>query len=341
MPTSFPQLTRLEMNPRGGCQCKLAGLALEDLLAGAYEQASGDGGALWTQNYPEDCAVVEIAQTRLLLSTDLTPLVGTDLFAAGCIAALHAMSDIFAVGGIPKWALVNMVVSAEQPVEQSTAVLAGIVRQCATEGTKVVGGQTIVGSEAMAGLCVLGIPRSPRLLKKQGAQPGDLLMLSKPLGVGLILRGYKLGILDDMALSKAVSTMTTSNVAASVAALAADVSASTDVTGFGLLGHLSEMLGPDLGAILELRKVPVLKEALSVPGEVARTIWIQNNYDYVKSRVHIRGISNLDQLSILLDPQTNGGLLVSSRAENADRLRSEGFVEIGRIAGAAGVEISE
>jgi selenide,water dikinase len=334
-------LSRQEMNPRGGCQCKFPGLDLAELIDGAVEWAAKDGAHVIAPGPPEDCAIIDSPVTRLLASTELTPLVGVDLYESGRIAALHAMSDIYASGGTPRWALATLVAKADDPAAHTRAVLAGILNACASEGAQVVGGQTIIGPEAMAGLTVIGVPQSSRILRKRGSRPGDRLLLSKPLGVGLVLRGYKLGLLDEQALRDAVSIMTTSNASASAAALKADVHASTDVTGFGLLGHLAEMLAPELGATLELSKVPVLAAAATLPAAVAQTFWIESNYEYATNHNEIRGISERQRLAILLDPQTNGGLLVGASEAAAARLASSGFTVIGRITDAATFDIVE
>jgi selenide,water dikinase len=147
--------------------------------------------------------------------------------------------------------------------------------------------------------------------------------------------------LDDIALARAVSTMTTSNASTSIAALEADVHACTDVTGFGLLGHLAEMLSPELGATLELGKIPVLAEALQLPSEVAHTLWIESNYKYTRSRLEIRGISDQRRMSVLLDPQTNGGLLISVPEEATQRLGTQGFSLIGCVTDTVGFDVRE
>jgi selenide,water dikinase len=291
--------------------------------------------------YPEDCAIVEIDSPRLLFTTDLAPLVGVDLAKAGRIAALHSMSDIYASGGIPKWALVNLVADAEHLGEFAEEVLAGILNECAAEGAQVLGGQTILGREAMAGLTVIGLPRSSRILRKGGSQQGDLLLLSKPLGVGLILRGYKLGLLHEAALEEALTTLLTSNACASEAALDAGVHACTDVTGFGLLGHLAEMLAPHHGATLNLSRIPILPPAAALPNAALHTAWIENNYQYATAHREISGIREPHRIAPLLDPQTNGGLLVSAREIAAEKLNAAGFSVVGRVTETPSFEISE
>jgi selenide,water dikinase len=324
------------MNGRGGCQCKLPGLDLEELLEAVGANASQSGTAI---DYPEDCAVVELGEFRLLLSTDFVPLVGLDLFAAGGIAALHSMSDIFASGGIPKWALVNLIVDGSRPIEYAKAVLAGVIDQCAKEGAQLVGGQTVVGQEAMVGLSVVGVPLGNRILRKGGSLPGDSLLLSKPLGVGLVLRGFKLGLLDEAALDSAITTMTISNAHASAVALESGVNACTDVTGYGLLGHLSQMLAPTLGAMIDLPQIPILPQAKGLPAAALRTVWTEGNYEYATTRMRIATTLPFDLLAVLVDPQTNGGLLVSARPDSVDQLRCAGFISIGTVTDSGVVDI--
>jgi selenide,water dikinase len=335
---AFHCLTRVEMNIRGGCQCKFPGLELADMLSGAIQWASESGAPVALPPSPEDCALVEASGQRLLISTDIAPIVGVDLRAAGRIAALHAMSDIYASGGIPKWALVNLVVQTDRPAVHAQAVLAGILEQCALEGAPVLGGQTIMGPEALAGLTVGGTPRS-RLLRKGGARPGDTILLSKPLGVGLILRAYKLAQVDESVLAKAITVMSQSNADASAAAVEAGVHAATDVTGFGLLGHLAEMLAPNLGATVELSRIPKILEPPLLPHTVP-TVWIQDNHDYADALCPLRGTTGLQDISILLDPQTNGGLLVTADDHLTSQLESRGFTAIGRVSETHSIEVA-
>jgi selenide,water dikinase len=338
-PSVFTALTRGEMSARGGCQGKLPALDLEVLLARSLEQSSRSGARLAIAGYPDDSALVDAEGVRLLLSTELTPVVGIDMVAAGRIAALHAMSDIYASGGYPKWALINLVVDPEQPAGVAEAIMTGILSQCQTEGATVAGGHTVIGREAMVGLSVIGVPRGARVLRKKGAVAGDVLLLSKPLGVGLIQRAFKLGLAAESALRAAVTAMTTSNGPASEHVLEASAHACTDVSGFGLLGHLAEMLTPECGATLELSAIPVIPEARALPPEVARTVWIENNYENVRTRRTIDGVIELHRLSALLDPQTNGGLLVAVTPENAARLIEASFVNIGQVTGGSSFEI--
>ncbi len=284
--------------------------------------------------------MLEPAAQGIMATTDAGPLVGADLFCAGRIAVLHAMADIYARGGVPRWVLPMLVADHTHPACHVEAVMAGILRACRDEGAAVVGGHTMIGLEAIAGLTVLGTPRTGRLLSKRGAVPGDTLLLSKPLGVGLIVRGYKLGLADDAALQEAVDLMLVSNGPASQAAVDANVHAATDVSGFGLLGHLSEMLAGDLGACLCLDQIPLLRSLERLPSELGQTLWSEHNLRYATRSHRVVRAEPRRSISALLDPQTNGGLLVAADEAAAGELGRHGFTPIGRVVRSATIEIS-
>lgn len=277
----------------------------------------------------------------LLASTDIAPIVGVDLVAAGRIAALHAMSDLFASGGRPRWGLVSLVLALGEPIEYGEALLAGIQAECTAHSVEILGGQTIWATEALAGLTVIGDAIEGRRLSKHGGVPGDVLLLSKPVGSGLVLRGFKLGLLDDASLEPAIAVMCESNARASRAAVEAGVHACTDISGFGLLGHLCEMVPASLGASLSLAKVPVLAEAAQLPGTAAETAWLRSNRDYASSLQSIRGAMHWQEEFALFDPQTNGGLLVAAPTQGVSFLEASGFRQIGEITEAAGLHLSE
>ena len=326
-----PRLSRGEMSPRSGCQSKLPPCDLQELLEGAAGiLLARNSGSTLTMT-PEDCAVLETGQGQILATTDIAPLVGVDLWYAGCIAALHAMSDIYACGGVPRWAIATLIVDPDQPRAYMETVLAGLVQACHDEGAALVGGHTSLGRESMVGLTVLGTPRSTIILRKGGAAPGDQLFISKPLGVGMIVKAYKLGLVGDRQLSSAIEIMTKSNGPASACAVDARVHASTDVTGFGLLGHLAELLGPKLGASLVLNAIPIIPAAASLPPEFGFTDWAKGNLDYARHSHQLVGVMETEphRLAPLLDPQTNGGLLVAADLTAARSL--DGFSRIGEV----------
>ncbi len=328
-------ISREEMSERCGCQGKLPGAELDELLAVAFCPLSSP------VRKPDDCAVLKHAGGDLLATNDLGPLVGPDLLRAGRIAAVHALSDVYAMGGDPLWALVTLIIDRAMPEGSGAAVLRGIAQATAADGVEVVGGQTLVGPEGMAGLSVIG-RANPTLLTKDGARPADRLMLSKPLGSGLVVRAFRLGLLDEAGLEPALRLMETSNRAASRAAVQAGAHACTDVTGFGLLGHLAEMLAPDqLGATLHLDRVPLLDALHELPAAVAQTSWIRANLDYARSRSRLHGAQSIDELRALLDPQTSGGLLVAVTPESVAQLEHVGFVNIGTVTEKPRLELSQ
>jgi selenide, water dikinase len=321
-------LTKQEMSNRGGCQCKLGGDLLTDLLASAFP------GNIHSLSPFEDSSVISDPQTLLsplLFANDLAPLIGIDLWQAGVIGALHSMSDIYASGGRPRWCLVTLQLTPDDPVGRGTAIMDGVNAACSRSGSIVVGGHTLLGPELMVGMSVIGVPQSSTIIRKRCGSPGDVLMLSKPLGVGLATQAFKLGVMDTEGFEEALNVMMASNESASVAAVEAGITAGTDVSGFGFLGHLGEMLGESLGATIFVDSVPVLKCVRGLPAQSGRTSWALRNRDYVSSDVEIEGVTDPTYLTPLLDPQTNGGLLVAANPSVVQRLMASGFVPVGRL----------
>lgn len=325
------RLSHLAMNPRSGCQAKASGSQLHEMLVAASEAVPGV--ATVDPGDPEDCASVDIGvgNSTLLASTDMQPMIGPNMKIAGAIVALHAASDIYASGGVPKWALCNVILSGDYDDAAGVAVLAGLWEACKREGIAIVGGQTIVGTEPMAGLTVFGFPRGPRAIGKRGSRPGDVLLLTKPLGVGLIVRAYKLRLLGEMDLELANHVMLTSNRAACDTMLEVGVQAATDVTGFGFLGHLTEMLDPGCGARLDFDAIPILEPVTRLPDGIARTPWIVGNREYAQELKTLRYDRPWEVMAPLFDPQTNGGLLVGASPERAAQLTAMGFTKIGMV----------
>ncbi|HVW08578.1 MAG TPA: selenide, water dikinase SelD [Bryobacteraceae bacterium] len=332
--TRRPDLKNLRLLPEqmfagGGCHGKLSGEALEQVLCGAASSFF---------SRPEDAAIVQPQSANLLFSNDLIYLPGLSLFDAGRIAALHSLSDIYASGGIPRWALVTLIVDRTRPLEHGEAVMAGIAEACEQEGVAISGGHTVSGSEAMAGLSAIGtLDGAP--LRKTGAKLGDRLFLSKSIGTGLCLAGYRRGLCDDAALAGAMETMLIPARIAAAPAARQYATACTDVTGFGLFGHLAEMLEAPLGALLSRDAIPLLPFAAAPPREIAESARLRNNYEYVTSRVELRHEVPVYRLAALLDPQTNGPLLAAAPGSAAPAMRSAGFAEIGRITDRAGITL--
>jgi len=292
----------------GGCACKIPPGELEEVVRGLVGQTSGD--VLVGLDDGDDAAVVRVRDDLAVLSTAdfFTPVVD-DAYDWGRIAAANALSDIYAMGGRPVVAI-NLVGWPRDvlPLELMTEVLRGGLAVAAEADCPVIGGHSIDDPEPKYGMAVTGVADPNRLLRNDAAAPGLPLTLTKPLGLGLLNNRHKQ---TGEVFGEAIATMIALNRDAADAALAAGVRAATDVTGFGLLGHLYKLCrASGIGAVIELDAVPVLdgaREALRegfVPGGSRR------NLDWVRPQLTDAGGVTEDDLILLADAQTSGGLLV-------------------------------
>ena len=266
----------------------------------------------------DDAAVWRLGEGRALISTaDFFAPVVDDPHTWGHIAATNAASDVYAMGGIPRFGL-NLVAwpHGELPLEVLSEVLAGGAAAAAEGGWAVVGGHTVDGPEPMYGQAVTGEADEKSLLTNAGAQPGQSLVLTKPLGTGLLATAVKRSESEAIqpggwlaeTYTAGVAEMTRLNDKAATAALEAKATAATDITGFGLLGHLQKLAAASgTGAVIQAEAVPVLPNAWELldqgfaPGGTAR------NLDHVRPRV--KGTDDQRVLTMLADAQTSGGLL--------------------------------
>jgi selenide, water dikinase len=302
-----------------GCACKLPLAALEQLMgtvgAGLDGGATGTTGALLVGAAAgDDAAVYRLDDTRaLVLTTDFfTPIVD-DARDWGRVAAANALSDVYAMGGRPLVAL-NLTAwpNATLPLELLAEVLRGGAEVAAEAGCLVVGGHSIDDPEPKYGLAVVGMADPARLLTVDRARPGDHLVLTKPLGTGVVATALKRGAADPDTVAAAVAAMTTLNAAASEAALAAGVLAATDVTGYGLLGHLSRMLrASGVAGEVDAARVPFLPGAaeLAAAGHVAGGT--RANQTALRDHVELEPGLPPVVATLLHDAQTSGGLLLA------------------------------
>jgi selenide,water dikinase len=328
-------LDRAQSSERCGCLAKLDGGSLECVLHEAYAAAQG------APSVPSgDSATLPPIAGTGLASVDFGPLVCPDPLRAGRIAATHAMSDIFAGGGRPLAALAMLVVEPEAPRAVGTALMTGLIEACASEQVPILGGHTIVGDEAMTGLAVIGSAQGSRF-SKDGGRPGDLLFISKPLGNGILLRAYRQGLIEMPALEPALTWMEHSNREAAAAAGEAGVLAATDVTGFGLLGHLAEMLRDSgCGAQVDAASVPLIDGARNQAASLYRSPWIARNLDFCRGIVLLSAFAGGELLGCLADPQTSGGLLVAAPRSRGALLEEAGFQQIGSLTQEMHLEVS-
>jgi len=308
--TAAPSTRRLtEFSHGGGCACKLAPGLLAQVLAGLAPNAHPD--LLVGTETGDDAAVWRLAEDRALVATTdfFTPLVD-DARTWGRIAAVNAVSDVYAMGGRPLFAL-NLVAwpSTELPMRLLAEVLAGGAEVGVECGFAVVGGHSVDDPEPKYGLAVVGEVHPGRILTNAGLRDGDVLVLTKALGTGIATSAIKAGCAPDEVSVAAIASMTANNAAASAVAVASGATGATDVTGFGLLGHLRRMAeASGVDATVEVAAVPVipgvreLAEGGVLPGGSRR------NRDWVADVLDTGGRAELDVL-LLADAQTSGGLL--------------------------------
>ncbi len=270
----------------------------------------------------DDAAVYRLSDDIALIQTiDFFPPVVDDPYDYGAIAAANALSDVYAMGGHPLIALNVVAFPDELDKEILTRILLGGAEKTAEAGAIIVGGHTIDDPEPKYGLSVTGIVTPGHQVANVGARPGDVLILTKPLGSGVLTTAHKNGALDATTLAETVAVMSQLNREASEAMVEVGVNACTDITGFGLLGHLKGMIdGSDVGATLLLSDIPTIPAAWEmidrgfVPGGTGRNrMWIEDTVGWHP------GISDAGRI-MLMDAQTSGGLLIAVPADRRDAL---------------------
>jgi selenide,water dikinase len=297
----------------GGCACKLPPGELAEVLRGLGGQSSAD--LIVGLDTGDDGAVVRVAGDVAVISTAdfFTPVVD-DAYDFGRIVAANALSDVYAMGGRPVLAI-NLVgwPRSVLPLELLREVLRGGLAVAEEAGCPVGGGHSIDDPEPKYGMAVTGVADANRLLRNDAAVAGLPLSLTKPIGVGMLNNRHKA---TGEVFPQAVASMTTLNATASAAALDAGVVAATDVTGFGLLGHLFSMLrGSGVGAVLDAAAVPVLDGALAALREGYVSGGTRRNLEWV--RPHLDTTLGEDVLLMLADAQTSGGLLIVGEVPGA------------------------
>lgn len=322
-----------------GCACKLRPQLLEKILARLPLPV--DPAVIVGSNTSDDAAVYRLSDELAIVQTVdfFTPIVD-DPYMFGAISAANSLSDIYAMGARPLFAL-NIVGFPDRrlPLQVLEEILRGALDKTTEAGIPIIGGHTVEDSEPKFGLAVTGVVHPNRVLRNSAAKPGDALVLTKPLGLGIISTAVKSGLAGQAIARKSAEVMARLNLAASEAMLAFGTHACTDVTGFGLLGHLREMaVGSGVDVTLSVDAVPILPEAWDLAGAGAVPGGTLNNLTHVADYVTFApGVSRVAQL-ILADAQTSGGLLISLPESQADALLVElnerdvtGAARIGRV----------
>jgi selenide, water dikinase len=266
----------------------------------------------------DDAGVFLVADGLALVQTvDFFAPVVDDPFAFGRIAAANALSDVYAMGGEPLTAMNLVGFPGNLDLGILREILAGGQSKISESGARLCGGHSVQDDEPKYGLSVTGFVEENRVVRNVGARPGDALVLTKPLGVGILTTALKRDLVSEAEIEDAVEMAATLNKGGCAALREVEVSAATDVTGYGFLGHLSEMLGDSgLGAVVHRERVPVWERALSLAAEGCYPGGLKNNREYFGGRVTPDNVGP-EGLLPLYDPQTSGGLLVAVPGERA------------------------
>jgi selenide,water dikinase len=322
-----------ELTDCGGCAAKLGADVLADALSGLGVAGVGDGPAdlIAGLNPPDDAAAYRINDDIAVIGTvDFFPPLVDDPRTFGEIAAANALSDVFAMGGRVLFALSIAAFPEELPRDVLAAVFEGAAAKIREAGGTLAGGHTIRDPEPKYGLAVIGVAHPDRLLRKGGARPGDVLLLTKRLGTGLIVSGRRAGQTNEEDLAGAVDQMRTLNRAASEVLVARGLTAATDVTGFGLLGHGLEMARASRTTfVFDAAALPALPGSLDLARDGIETGGAAHNRRFVLPSLHLANDVAPELVALAHDPQTSGGLLACMPASDA--------VDVTRALNAAGV----
>lgn len=299
----------------------------------------------------DDAAVYRLADDMALVQTvDFFPPIVDDPYTFGAIAAANALSDVYAMGGRPILALAIAGFPEDLAPQVIGAILQGGADKVAEAGAVVAGGHTVVDKEPKYGLCVTGLVHPDRLTAKAGARPGDVLLLTKPLGTGVITTAHKRGLAREADLAAAVASMVRLNKKAAELAASAGLHSATDVTGYGLLGHAAELArNSGVALAFDLARVPLLPGALEYARQEIFPGGLVRNYDYLIGDSFVRMADGLEgaRVRLLFDPQTSGGLLFAlppgAAAELLQHMAAAGEPcwEIGRVIEGQGIDLGE
>mgnify|MGYP001061612199 CR=1 FL=1 len=350
-PTPGEPIRLTQFSHGGGCGCKIAPAVLRDILADtpfSSHLAEAYPDLLVGIEHGDDAAVYRLNDTQAIVATtDFFMPIVDDPYEFGRIAATNALSDVYAMGGRPLFALaiVGMPIG-KLPNEVIRQILAGGEAVCKAAGIPIAGGHSIDAPEPIYGLVGIGVVDPRRVKQNAGGQAGDLLILGKPLGVGIYSAALKKGLLSADQYAAMIGATTQLNTAGADLAAIEGVNAMTDITGFGLLGHLLEITRASrLSARAELAKLPLLPgvSALAQNGHITGAS--ERNWASYGSEVRLAdGIADW-QRALLTDPQTSGGLLVSctpaSRDAVLETFRRHNFTQAAEIGGLeAGSDVS-
>lgn len=319
----------------GGCGCKIAPAVLSEILA-THSVGNNIPQLLVGNDSKDDAAVYQIDENNALISTtDFFMPIVDDPFYFGQIAAANAISDVYAMGGKPIFALavlgwpINTI-----PASVASEVMEGARKVCQEAGIVMAGGHSIDSQDPIFGLVVNGMIAIKNLKQNNTAQVNDVLLITKPIGVGVLATAQKRQLLTPEDLTLLVKQLTTLNKVGEQLGSVQGVHAMTDITGFGLLGHLTEMMeGSGLSAEIQYHTIPIIEQARTYIALKAVPDSTSRNWNaYSKGVAFEPGVNVMEAFQLLPDPQTNGGLLIAvapaSLAEVQTILKNAGIETI-------------
>jgi selenide,water dikinase len=300
-----------------GCGAKVGAGVLAQLLEDI--KVRRDLNLLVGFDKSDDASVYKVSDELALVQTvDFFPPIADDPYLFGQIAATNALSDVYAMGGEPKLALNIMCVPEDMPKDAVHQILRGGYDKVYEAGALITGGHSIFDDEPKYGLAVTGFVHPEKILTNSGAKPGDVLFLTKPIGIGILTSAAKADLCDEALLARATALMTTLNKGARDVMVQYRVHACTDVTGFGLMGHSCEMAqGSDVQITLDVGKVDLIPESLEFAHMGVLPAGMYRNRSFAEKWVDA-GDTELAVQDMLYDPQTSGGLLIAVDGADAD-----------------------
>ena len=305
-----------------GCGAKVGAGMLAQLLDGI--RVHSDPNLLVGFDKSDDASVYKISDELALVQTvDFFPPIADDPYTFGAIAATNALSDVYAMGGEPKLALNIMAIPEDMPKDAVHELLRGGYDKIYEAGALITGGHSIFDPEPKYGLAVTGFVRPDKMLTNSAARPGDVLFLTKPIGIGILTTAAKADLLDDELRRRMEQQMMTLNKGARDVMVKYNVHACTDVTGFALLGHLSEMAtGSGVEITVDVNGIDLIPEALEFARMGILPAGMYRNRAYAEQYVDADGVELAVQ-DMLYDPQTSGGLLIAVDSADADAMYEE------------------
>ncbi len=345
--SEIPSLRLTSLTDCGGCAAKLGADLLSEALAGLGAETAPDE-LMAGLNPPDDAAAYRISDDLAIVATvDFFPPLVDDARTFGEIAAANAMSDVFAMGGRVLFALSIAAFPEELPRNVLAEVFDGASSKVREAGGTLAGGHTIRDPEPKYGLAVIGAAHPDRLLRKGAARAGDQLLLTKPLGTGLLVSGARAGRTDRADLAAAIDLMRSLNRAAAEVLVEHGVTAATDITGFGLLGHGLEMArASGVRMAFDGRALPALDGALDLARAGVETGGAAHNRRFVGDALELSSVVPAEIATLAFDPQTSGGLLAAidhdraAAVEMALRNAGAGVWRVGRVEAGSGVALT-